>query len=218
MNSFINVPSFNTVLNDEARKHYLPATNLLLGLLPEMMSRKIPEANVQQAFILSAVLQLLPDLSGKRVLCAGCFEDTAYEALCRMGYPVHGIDPQTDGHDLASFVAENPELQGTYDLVFATSVLEHVPEDESFVRDASHLVRKGGHVVLTCDFDNAWKPGGALPPTDVRLFTVHDLEDRLLGAMDGCSLLDKPDWGDHETDFHYGGCCYSFATFTVIKN
>jgi hypothetical protein len=33
------------------------------------------------------------------MLCAGCFEDTAYEALCKMGYPVKGIDPQTDGHD-----------------------------------------------------------------------------------------------------------------------
>jgi SAM-dependent methyltransferase len=96
--------------------------------------------------------------------------------------------------------------------------LEHVPEDESFVRDAARLVRPGGHVVLTCDFRKDWKPGDALPPTDVRFFTVHDLEHRLVAAMEGCRLFDRPDWGDHEADFHYGGCCYSFATFTVMKS
>lgn len=208
---------FNTVLDDRAREQYLPMTNLLHGLLPEMMSRKIPRANVQQSFILSAVLALTPSLPRARVLCVGCHEDTAYEALRKMGFPVEGFDPNVDGRDLATFLAQNPAARGTYDTIFSTSVIEHVPDDDGFVRDIAALLKPGGVAILTCDYRDAWRPGEPLPPTDVRFYGSRDLRQRLLASMPGCQLVDQADWERFAPDFSYGGCLYGFATFTVRR-
>jgi len=215
--SIVSIPQYNTILTDAIRKHFAPSIDLMFAIVPEMMSRKIAEANIQQAFILSAVLSVAK-FPNANVLCIGSFEDTACETLLAMGYRVEGLDPNVDGRDLSDFIATNQDKLGTYDVVFSTSVIEHVPDDEAFARDINSLLRPSGYAVLTCDFCESWKPGDRLPPTDERFYRSSDLRKRLLGCMSGCAFVDEPDWEQHQPDFHYGGCDYSFASFVVQKS
>ena len=212
----VEVPKFNTVLDDRARNHYAPVIATLFALSPDMMQRKIAEANVQQAFILTAVVALCRNFPNKDFE-RGCFEDTAYEALLKMGVSVDGIDPDVNGLDLNDFVKLNPERQGYYDIVFSTSVLEHVEDDERFVGQIADLLRPGGYAILTCDFKEDWRPGDRIPVQDFRFYKSADLKERLVAAMPGCQLADEPDWDQFAPDFHYVGCVYSFASFTLQK-
>jgi SAM-dependent methyltransferase len=208
---------FNTVLDNQQRENHKKVVKLLTMFSPEMMSRKIVEANVQQAFILNTVLALTENIENAKMLCVGCFEDTAYEALKKMGYNVIGIDPSVDKRDLSTFLKENQGQVGTFDTIFSTSVIEHVPDDETFVNEISVLLKQGGVATLTCDYKNSWKKGEKLPVTDVRFYTADDLRTRLLSHMPGCELVDDGDWESFNPDFTFEGCNYSFASFTVRK-
>src|SRR5688500_14134222 len=90
----------NSLLTNEAREYYKPIIEQMFTLCPDMMSRKIAEANVQQAFVFDFVSDIYRH--GDDILSVGSFEDTAYECLKKVGISVRGIDPETDIslHDL----------------------------------------------------------------------------------------------------------------------
>ena len=215
----VPVERFNTLLDDEARQHYSPAVKTLWRVVPDVMRRKIERANVQQGYMLAAVEQLAGGLWDRQMLCVGSFEDTACYSLQALGYRIEAIDPSLNV-DLAAYRREHPERLGTYDLVFSTSVIEHVAEDEAFVADMVAFLAPGGYAVLTCDYNDSWTPDQPKPSTDVRIYTRHDME-RLVTAMGDVELLDEPDWEDHVPDFtiseagndmHYG-----FASLAVRR-
>jgi SAM-dependent methyltransferase len=222
-NSFARTPivpvhRFNTVLDDMARRHYRPVIDMMFAVVPDMMRRKIFTANVQQAFVLAATLQLTPSPERAKVLCVGSYEDTACETLLAMGYDVEGIDPNVNGQDLSAFLRAHPSAPGTYTTIFSTSVIEHVPDDEGFARDIASLLAPGGVAVLTCDYRDAWQPGEPLPPTDERFYRSIDLRSRLPAAMTGCTFIDDPEWERFAPDFNYGTCSYSFASLCLRKS
>jgi SAM-dependent methyltransferase len=218
MPSIITVPRFNTILDEKARRLYAPAIATLFALAPETMTRKYPAANVQQGFVLAAVLQLCKDFPRTRILCVGSYEDTALESLLKIGIRAEGIDPNVDGVDLDRFISLHPDRRGTFDIVFSTSVLEHVEYDEPFVTGIASLIAPGGYGVFTCDFRNAWVNGEPVPQADFRFYRSDDLKNRLLKAMPDCHLVDSPNWDEFEPDFEYEGCWYNFATFTVQRD
>ncbi|WP_375452159.1 hypothetical protein [uncultured Devosia sp.] len=195
----VTVAKFNTVLDDAARKHYASAIQTLWALEPAAMARKIPEANVQQGFMLAAVEQLAKRRKHRKMLCVGSYEDTASMSLKALGYKVDEIDPALNV-DLRTYCKQHPELRETYDIVFSTSVIEHVPDDETFAADMASMTTAGGFIVLTCDYDNGWTPDQAKPSTDVRLYTDADME-RLVKAMGDVKLVDEPDWNKRPLDF-----------------
>ena len=47
--SIVSIPQYNTILTDAVRKHFAPSIDLMFAIVPEMMSRKISEANIQQS-------------------------------------------------------------------------------------------------------------------------------------------------------------------------
>ncbi len=207
--------SLNRILTNKDRKEFEPLIEKMFELCPETMSRKIPEANVQQAFALDYILKLLAfGQEGISMLCAGSFEDTASESLVAMGYPVMNIDPAIN-MDLSAFRKSTGQK---FDVIFSVSVIEHVRNDEEFIDDICHLLNLGGIAILTCDFRNDYKVGDTLPATDVRFFTKADLTERLPRVLDrnNCHLFDEPSW-DAEPDFLYQGHTYSFATFVFRK-
>lgn len=207
----------NRLLNDDARTIYHPAIQKLFLLSPDVMQRKIPEANVQQAFILNTVQALSgPPFRSARILCVGCYEDSAYTSLRRLGYDVIGIDPVVK-YDLRTFVKEDRDAKSAFDIVFSTSVLEHVLEDEEFVGQIAELLRPEGYAVLTCDFNDTYKPGDRLPQRNHRFYTRRDLYERILPAMVGCTPVDSPEWEGSNPDFNYEGCQYTFATLTLQR-
>jgi len=197
----------NRVLRDSDREELGPTIALMTDLCPETMSRKIPRANVQQAFVFNVVRG--KSVPGTQVLAVGSYEDTAAESLGKLGYVVTEVDPMIN-ETLASFSDHADHL---FSVIIATSVLEHVKDDEGFIRDICWLLEPGGYAVLTCDFKNGYVVGDALPAENERFYTKYDLETRLGTVIWGCdcNLLDMPSW-EGEPDFSYGGCSYSFAT------
>jgi 2-polyprenyl-3-methyl-5-hydroxy-6-metoxy-1,4-benzoquinol methylase len=214
------VQQFNTLLDDGARAYYESSIRALWRAAPATMQRKIPEANVQQGFMLAAVESLLRKLGSGRILCVGCFEDTACLTLQALGYDVDAIDPDLN-FDLAAFKASQPSKVCSYSVVFSTSVIEHVPDDEQFVRDLVEMAAPGGAIVLTCDFRDDWTPDQQKPSSNYRIYTARDM-DRLLGAMGQVELIDTPDWLAHYPDFsisEFGTTMhYGFATLAVRRS
>ena len=215
----LKVPRFNTLLDDPARAYYEPSIATLWRLAPETMRRKIPRANVQQGFMLAAVEERIRSARSRIMLCVGSFEDTACLALQTLGYRVDAIDPELNA-DLDSFRRDHQEKLGTYGVVFSTSVIEHVLDDERFVRDLIDMTAVGGSVVLTCDYRDDWTPDQPKPSSDVRIYTSADMW-RLVAAMPGAKLVDEPDWNAHAPDFtieEFGRTLhYGFATLVVTK-
>lgn len=210
----------NILLDDTQRELYKPVIKYLFDLCPDMMGRKISEANVQQAFVFNTVNNLRNDES--KILAVGCHEDTAYEALKKLGVNVIGVDPLIN-MSLDTFFKITQQVNGViakdkFDIIFSTSVIEHVENDEQFIEQICKLLNPNGIAILTCDFRNDWVKGNPKPDEDKKLYTKHDLTVRLNNILkeNNCSLYGKIDY-EGEPDFYYGNYHYNFATLTFKK-
>ncbi len=210
--SQISHRQYNRILDDAARQEYQEIIQLLFKTCPEMMARKIPRANIQQAFILDAVRSLAKP--GASILSVGSFEDTACETLIKLGYQVTAIDPAIN-YDLNSFVQQ--ARGATYDVIFSTSVIEHVEDDRLFIQQIEQLLSKDGKAVLTCDFKDDWKSEEGIFDGSYRFYTQEYLYNVLLKRLQSSRLLDEPQWNCPNPDFEYGGKKYTFATVAFQK-
>jgi SAM-dependent methyltransferase len=207
----------NCILDNDARQLYKPAISKLSELLPITMARKIANANVQQAFVFDTVYRFLKYFRNPKLLCVGSHEDTASMGLRKMGYTVEEIDPIINYY-LQDFVTKPTTVVNSYDIIFATSVIEHDPDDASFIKCMAQLLAPGGFAILTCDFKEEWKQGEPIPEGNLRYYSKSDLLYRLLPLMENCSLVDEPQWECPNPDFNYlGKYQYTFATFVVKK-
>jgi SAM-dependent methyltransferase len=207
---------YNKLLDDRAREAYAEPLKDLSELAPDVLSRKIERANIQQAFALDTVRRLALRFSAPRILAIGSYEDTAVASLRALGYRIDEIDPQVNGMDLEGFY-RTKGAGVSYDLILCVSVLEHVADDEAFVRQAAALLAVDGVAVFTVDFSSRFPDTGQCPAADHRLYTAKDLSDRLMGVLPGCCLLDRPRWDEGAEDFEYDGCQYAFATWTFAR-
>lgn len=207
----------NRVLDDFSREAYRDIIEYMKQLLPNNMQQKIEEANVQQAFVADMVLKLSRQFDKMNILCVGCFTDTAYLILKKIGLNVVGIDPVVN-YDLKTFLDRPDQRHQKYHIIFSTSVIEHVEDDEEFVRDIANKLEKNGYFVMTCDYLDDYKPGDKKPGCDFRLYTEYDLKTRLISNMPGCKLVGECDWKDKKTDYEDDtGFKYSFASFVAQK-
>jgi SAM-dependent methyltransferase len=211
----------NRILDNVARVQYEPAIQELFRLAPEMLARKIPEANVQQAFVLDTVHELAVDAKAHgagllRLLCVGSYEDSAAASLRRLGYRFEEIDPVIN-YSLHEFCSRPSTVMESYDIVFSTSVIEHVSDDEEFLMDLASLLAPGGTAMLTCDYQDQYRPGDPKPSPDYRLYTQRDFTERLLPLLKDCALVDSPRWDCPAPDFIYEGCRYTFAALVFRK-
>jgi len=206
----------NRILNDLTRVMYSPVIEQMYDIAPKMMKRKIPEANVQQAFVMNTVYMQAEKIDNPKILCVGSFEDTACECLKAIGFKVDEVDPAIN-YDLDMFMNLDTTFGDSYDIIFSTSVIEHVYDDVLFVTEIAMLLKSGGLAIMTCDFNNRYKPGDKLPTTDIRFYTEKSLLD-LMSHIPDCSLVDDPIWEIGEPDFTYEGINYSFATLVFRKN
>lgn len=208
---------FNKRLDDRSRHAYGTALAEMQARVPELLERKIPEANIQQAFGLDTVMRLARRYMAPRILAVGAYEDTTVATLKAVGYIVEEVDPLVNGLDLAGFYASNQGVLASFDMVVCISVLEHVEDDETFMRMVADLLAPDGVAVFTVDFSNLYPEHGRKPSVDYRLYTSHDLGHRLMAAMPDCALLDPPDWDDGEDDFQLGDVRYAFASWVFRK-
>lgn len=205
----------NNILDDEARRIYAATIDKMCELLPDIMSRKIAEANVQQAFVLDTVYRLAMDIDEPKILCVGSFEDSAAATLKLLGFVIDEIDPMIN-YDLATFLTRPTTTGESYDIVFSTSVIEHVERDEQFVEQLLSLLKPGGTAVLTCDYKDGYKAGDPKPIVDFRLYTQEDIKERLLRGQK-CELVDEPCWDCPDPDFWFEGVNYTFASIVLRR-
>lgn len=204
----------NIILNDAKREIYRSAIYEITNLCPETIARKIPRANIQQAFVFDTVRKLVN--KDAKLLCVGSYEDTACESLKKLGYDIVAIDPAIN-HSLEQFYNTNGHTN-KFDLIFSTSVIEHVQDDELFIAQICQLLKPNGYAVLTCDFNNDWKAGQGKPSEDFRLYTKLDLLDRFNTILKSnrCKMYGDINY-DEAPDFNYGGFRYTFATYVFSK-
>lgn len=213
----ISTCRYNIILNDMERDRYSLAISHMKSLVPVSMTRKIERANVQQAFVKEAVQNFVAGFSHKaNILCVGSFEDTASESLRMMGFKIEEIDPVLN-YDLNTFYNLPKTIRSGYDIIFSTSVIEHVPDDEKFIEQIRELLAPGGIAILTMDFKDCYRPGDPKPIVDMRLYTLQDILGRFLPLLNNCDVIDAPMWNDATPDFFYEGVQYSFATFVFKK-
>jgi hypothetical protein len=206
---------FNSVLDDQKRILFSKSVDVMRNLSLETMKRKVPEAVVQQGFVLDTVVRFCNSKKGSSILCVGCFEDTAYSALKSLGYNVKGIDPVLN-YDLETFISKPSSKDVSYDLIFSTSVLEHVEDDFRFLAMMSELLAPGGLIVLTCDFREGFEPGDPKPGCDFRLYTSSVLL-KLIEKIKILEFIDTPEWEKFNPDFGSGSIMYSFASIVLRK-
>lgn len=206
----------NNILDDEARRIYRTTIDQMFEYLPDIMSRKIAEANVQQAFVLDTVYKLAAEINDAKILCVGSFEDSASASLKLLDFNIEEIDPMIN-YDLATFLTKPTTQLNSYDVIFSTSVIEHVEQDEEFVMQIASLLKKGGKAVLTCDYNDSYKTGDPKPVVDYRLYTQKDIRERLMSRIPDCRLVDEPRWDCEDPDFWYEGVNYTFASIVFEK-
>jgi hypothetical protein len=136
----------NRVLSDKDRKLYSSLIETMYKEIPEIMNLKFKRSEVQAAFILDQILNI--DLKNKKILCVGYDEDPVYYYLLKKNIKVIGIDPRFN-YDLHTFM---PTTSDKFDIIFSTSVIEHVQDDEQFMKDLCQLMNAGGIGLLTMDF------------------------------------------------------------------
>jgi SAM-dependent methyltransferase len=209
--------SFNRILDNEARRLYKHSIKALYKIIPEWMGRKNKKANVQQGFVLDTVVKLSKNRRNQRIMSVGCFEDTAYGALKILGYDVVGIDPVLN-YDLDTYLSKPSVKKEGFDIVFSTSVIEHVKDDSTFLKNMCALARKGGYIIFTCDFKEGYKEGDLKPGSDFRFYTKERL-GYLISQADNCVLADKPKWNCPKPDFDWGmgRNKYTFASVVLRK-
>lgn len=213
----LNENRFNRILDDQARELYKPTIDHLFSLVPKTMQKKIPRANVQQAFIFDTVYRHLDRYPSPKLLCVGSYEDTASMGLQKMGFAVEDIDPMVN-YFIQEFYTKPSTKKNGYDIIFSTSVIEHDPDDESFIKCVAGLLAPGGMAVITCDYKDGWKPGDLKPDVDARFYTKKDLEQRLLSYLPDCELVDQANWDCPNPDFILADKYqYTFAGFVIKK-
>jgi len=194
---------------------YQKEFDLMKQHAPEMVERKIFSSLHQSAQILHQVLNNIK--KDDLVLCVGSFEDVPAEVLTKMGYTVMGVDPvfSLDLHTLRTL---NPTFK--YPIIFSTSVIEHVQNDEQFIADVCHMLEPGGLYIMTCDFKPDYVTGDLLPATCIRLYTKDRLDYLTkLAESFGCKLTEVPAWDvtPDEMDFEWDGVRYCFMGMSFRK-
>ncbi len=209
---------FNIILDNTARKIYQPVIDQMWQIVPAILKKKIPEANVQQAFVLDTAIKFARNYPHPKILAVGSYEDSAVAVLKKLGYDVTEADPVLN-YDLHTYLTKPHARETAYDIVVSTSVIEHVPNDEEFCRDISDLMKEGGIAIITCDYNDQYKKGDKIPSVDHRWYTQKDIKERLLKVVPDCTLYDAPQWDCPHPDFVLvNKYTYTFASIVFKKN
>ncbi|MDO8553018.1 MAG: methyltransferase domain-containing protein [bacterium] len=136
---------------------------------------------------------------GMTILDIGCGRGDFAEAFAGAGLIVHGVDRERAGHfpNSVTFTAADlvyeplPYKDGTFDIVFSKSVIEHVTNPEHFIAENLRVLKPGGRLIcLTPDWYTQmyifWDDH-----THQRPFTIRGMRDllRIMEVVDVQAML-----------------------------
>lgn len=206
----------NRILDNSAREFYKSTIAQIYEIARASTDRKIPESLVQYAFILDTVYKKIQKLQKSKILSVGCFGDSTVICLRQLGYAIEGIDPVLN-YDLNSFMTRPSTKLRSYDIVFSTSFLGRVKEDEIFMNNMVKLLKPGGLGLITCDFNKSYEFGGLNLPDNYRFYTEADFLERIIPVLDGCELVGAHNWNYDKPDFSQAGFAYTLASLVFKK-
>lgn len=209
---------FNKILDDISRSTYTQSLSDLHTYAPEIIAKKFPRANIQQAFALDSCIRFAKGKSNLKILAAGSFEDTTIAVLKAKGYTVDEVDPNVNGQTLQDFYVKSNVSLASYDIVLSVSVLEHVADDEQFIRIIREFLKPEGIAILTVDFAENYTKNMPIPDSDYRMYTTNDILNRLMPLIPDCMLVDTPTWREGREDFVLGDYRYGFAGIVFKKS
>lgn len=149
----------------------------------------------------------------------------------RCALPVQIVDPEFNGLGLGNLtgtIKRRPlELQGKADFVSCISVLEHVEDEDSFIRDLAFLLAPGGVLFLTVDYDPTDAPNDSYVHHGMRKriynFERFYLESGVAGKL---RMLGLKEFGGTQIPLHADattppptipGLGYTFASLCMRK-
>ncbi|NNC47800.1 MAG: bifunctional 2-polyprenyl-6-hydroxyphenol methylase/3-demethylubiquinol 3-O-methyltransferase UbiG [Sphingomonas sp.] len=107
-------------------------------------------------------------LAGRSALDVGCGAGLLAEPLARLGAEVSGVDAAAEviavakahakagGLDIDYHAGGVENIEGSYDLVTAMEVVEHVADPAAFVADLAARVAPGGLLIMSTPNKTAW--------------------------------------------------------------
>jgi SAM-dependent methyltransferase len=204
----------NRVLTSEDQLNLRPVIKELTQLSPDIMQRKSPDTVFQNAFIFQQAKSLAKKTD--KIIIIGGYEDPIGPALQRLGYQVTITDPKLDKRDMEAVWRESILFEIQYDLVICCSVLEHVEDDVSFIKQMYQILKQGGVAILTIDYRADWEESMPKPSADCRLYSTERLH-YLIKQLPPNSILDPPKWGDMEPYFSSESIKYAFCSLAFQK-
>ena len=208
------VKKFNRFLTMKDLQTFSSSIEQLKKLTPNLMSKKNKVAIQQQAFVFNVTKTLIKNKS-KKILCVGSYEDPTYDALYRLNYNIDKIDPLLNCN-LSDFITKPTTKKKSYDLIFSISVLEHVYDDISFIKQCELLLKKGGHLVLTCDYKKDFKNGDPMPGTNFRFYNKEKIKE-ILKTVPKLQTIDKINFEKNNKGWFTDEFKYTFCVLTLKK-
>jgi SAM-dependent methyltransferase len=141
--------------------------------------------------VIQAMLGRTPLATAPRILDAGCGTGRNLAEYARLG-EASGIDPSPEAVAFCrarglddvkqSGVEELPFEDGAFDLVTATDVLEHIPDDRAAARELRRVARPGGSLLVTVPaYEWLWSQHDDSHHHQ-RRYTLRALRSTLIGA------------------------------------
>lgn len=218
MDKVLTIPKYdltsNRVLTIEDRVNLQPVIKELSDLAPDIMKRKDPETVFQNAFIFQQAKSLAK--KGDKLIIIGGYEDPIGPSLIKLGYDITITDPLIDRRDMEAVWKESLLFDIRYDMVICCSVLEHVEDDVSFIKQIYDILKPNGIAILTTDYKSNWQEGMAKPDSDCRLYTSTRLH-YLLDQLPKNSCLDKANWENIEPYVTCESSNYAFCSLAFQK-
>jgi SAM-dependent methyltransferase len=153
-------------------------------------------------------------LSGK-VLDVGAGSFLRYAALFPSGtdYATQDIVPSDKvKHSFVCDAAHMPARDESYDVVFSTQVLEHVPDPLAVLREATRVVRSGGHILVSCPQSSEAHE----IPYDYHRFTRYALEN--YASILDLDVLEMEALGDFWSLLHRYGSRFCIEAFHLYDH
>jgi 2-polyprenyl-3-methyl-5-hydroxy-6-metoxy-1,4-benzoquinol methylase len=123
-----------------------------------------PEPNFSHAYILPAVLALLPKGKKLNILDAGCGNGYIANQLAELGHTVTGVDQAEDGIAIAqkayprvrfmlgSVYDDLSSIVQDVDVIISCEVIEHLYYPNTFLVNMHRYIRPNGYIILTTPY------------------------------------------------------------------
>lgn len=130
---------------------------------------------------------------GMKFLDNGCGRGDFLEAFASLGLETYGTDivqgcPKTQLVDLN--YGELPFSEGTFDVVFSKSVIEHIEKQEHYMREMKRVLKENGLLIILVP---DWKTQRIIfyeDPTHIHPYTQKSI-DRLMHMLEFKSVLSE---------------------------